>query len=284
MDLQRYLPHASLAALVDHLWHVSDAPVHARERILPSGTMELVFNLAEDEVRIYGDVGSDTCRRHSGAVACGVFSRFFVIDTREHACMMGVHFKPGGAFPFLRRLPALELADSHRDLAAIWGDKAPRLRQRLRGARTVQERFVLLEAALLEELRFAVRGHRVIQPALQALAAPGASAARLAAQANLSHRRLIQLFSQEVGSTPKLFQRLRRFQQGLQLARARSTPGNPRGALLAQRAGYCDQSHWIRDCVAFAGLTPAQYASLFTDLVKGDHLPLLADSAAGLDG
>jgi AraC-like DNA-binding protein len=211
-----------------------------------------------------------------------VFSRFFVIDTHDHACMIGVHFKPGGAFPFLRGLPALELAGSHRELAALWGDKAPRLRQLLRRARTVQERFVLLEAALLGELGLAGPCHRAIQPALQALSEQGPSVTQLAAQANLSHRRLIELFSQQVGSTPKLFQRLQRFQRALHLTRARLAEARLPGALLAQRAGYCDQSHWIRDCVAFAGLTPAQYATQFTPLVKGDHVPLLTESAVAL--
>jgi AraC-like DNA-binding protein len=283
MELKRHLPRPPLAALVDYLWHLSDAPVHARERILPSGTLELVFNLAEDEVRLYDDLGSGPCRRLPGAVISGVYSRFFVIDTQEHACMMGVHFKPGGAFPFLRRTPALELADSHRELAALWGDEAPRLREQLRAAKTVPERFARLEAALQAELGRAPPGHRVVPPALQALAAPGTPITMLAEQANLSHRRLIQLFGHEVGSTPKLFQRLQRFQRALELTRERSRPSSAT-ARLAQHAGYCDQSHWIRDCVAFSGLTPAQYASQWTGLVKGDHLPLLAEPAVELRG
>ena len=43
---------------------------------------------------------------------------------------MGVHFKPGGAFPFLG-LPAGELADTHVDLEALWGSFANRLRERI---------------------------------------------------------------------------------------------------------------------------------------------------------
>lgn len=284
MDLELHLPRPPLAALVDHLWHLRDAPEHARERILPGGTLELVFNLAEDEVRVYDGAGELPCRRLPGAVVSGVFSRCFVIDTRQHASMMGVHFKPGGAFPFLRRVPALELANSHRELSALWGSKAPRLRERLRSAASVPQRFALLEVALLEELALAAPGHRVIPPAVRALASPGVPITELAAQANLSHRRLIELFSQEVGSTPKLFQRLRRLQRGLALARGSRQLRGSSGAQLAQLAGYCDQSHWIRDCVAFTGLTPAQYASQWTERVKGDHLPLGGRSAADRHG
>jgi AraC-like DNA-binding protein len=281
MKLQRHRPPPPLAGLVDHLWHVSDAPAHARERILPNGTLELVFNLAEDEIRIYDGATAQPSRRLSGSVVSGVFSRFFVIDTREHACMVGVHFKPGGAFPFLRRLPALELADSHSDLVTLWGSKAPLLRERLASALTVQQRFRLLEVALLEELGSAARGHRAIPRAIDDLAATCTSITALAARANLSHRRLIELFSQQVGTTPKLFQRLQRFQRAVELARrdeGASLPGGLGWAQVAQLAGYCDQSHWIRDCVSFSGLTPAQYSSQWTEQVKPYHVPLRGGS------
>lgn len=38
MGFERRPPGPLLAGLVDYLWHVSDAPAHARERILPNGT------------------------------------------------------------------------------------------------------------------------------------------------------------------------------------------------------------------------------------------------------
>jgi AraC-like DNA-binding protein len=282
LNFERHLPQPALAGLVDYLWHVSDAPAHARERILPNGTQELVFNLEEDEVRIYDGLTAQPCRRLSGSVVSGVFSRFFVIDTREHACMLGVHFKPGGAFPFLRGLPAHELADSHLDLATLWGSRAPLLRERLASASSIRQRFQLLEGALLDELRSVGPGHRAIPPAIHALDSNATPITALAAQANLSHRRLIELFNLEVGATPKLFQRLRRFQRALELGR--STEGTrlvgavgarSAWAHIAQYAGYYDQSHWIRDCVAFSGLTPAQYSSQWTGEVKEYHVPLV---------
>jgi AraC-like DNA-binding protein len=282
MHLARHLPPPPLAGFVDHMWHISAAPGHARERILPNGTLELVFNLIEDEVRIYDGLTGEPCRRLSGAVVSGVFSRFFVIDTREHACMLGVHFKPAGAFPFLRRLPALELADAHWDLSLLWGSKAPLLRERLASAATLQQRFQLLEAALLAELGAAAPGHRAIPYALDALGSSRTAITALAAQANLSHRRLIELFSLEVGTTPKLFQRVQRFQRALALARSAdgaaqlgALGAGPSWAQLAQHAGYCDQSHWIRDCLSFSGLTPAQYSSQWTEQAKEFHLPMV---------
>ena len=42
-------PHLPLSRVVSYLWSLRDVPRHERERILPSGTLELVSNLAEDE-------------------------------------------------------------------------------------------------------------------------------------------------------------------------------------------------------------------------------------------
>src|SRR5688572_22765902 len=118
-------PTAALSGWVDKLWCLSDAPCHARERIVPSGTLELVINLYEDEIRIYDTVDAPHCRRLSGAVVSGAYDRFFVIDTREHASVIGVHFTPGGAAPFIG-LPAGALANTHVDLETLWGTSARR--------------------------------------------------------------------------------------------------------------------------------------------------------------
>ena len=99
-------------------------------RILPSGTSELVINLCEDEVRVYDSLQSDRCTRYSGVVVSGPYKGCLMIDPMPHSSIMGVHFKPGGAFPFLGA-PADELADMHLDLETLWGRTAAELRERL---------------------------------------------------------------------------------------------------------------------------------------------------------
>jgi hypothetical protein len=56
---------------VERLWLFSDAPPHSKERIVPSGTVELVINLHEDAVRIYDSAQPHCCKRFSGAVVSG---------------------------------------------------------------------------------------------------------------------------------------------------------------------------------------------------------------------
>src|SRR5262249_18405202 len=128
--------------------------------------VELVINLHEDEIRIYDPAKPQLCRRFSGAVVSGPYSGCFIIDTREHASIIGVHFRPGGAFPFFN-LPVSELADSHGDLATLWGASAVELRERLCAARTAAERFNLLENALTVRLFRRSASHYAVRFALK---------------------------------------------------------------------------------------------------------------------
>jgi hypothetical protein len=106
MQYVRRRPGPLLGAFVDYFWLLSDAPSHVRERILPSGTNELVVNLVDDEIRIYRPGDLVDCTRYSGAVVSGPYHEPFAIDAAQHASIIGVHFKPGGAFRFSLRPPA----------------------------------------------------------------------------------------------------------------------------------------------------------------------------------
>jgi len=269
MFYRSYTPAPPLSDFVDRFWLCSDAPPHRRERILPSGTIELVVNLREDEIRIYDPTHPDRCTRMSGAILSGAYSRFFVIDPLQHASILGVHFKPGGAFPFLGA-PAGELADTHIDIETLWGPPAVELRERLCAAPTPAERFSLMENALLSRLRHPPEHHGAVPAALDAFE-PGGAEVRVrdvARRVGLSQRRFIQVFAAEVGMTPKLYCRVRRFQRARALARK-----TPNWARVAVDCGYFDQSHLIRDFLAFSGLTPADYIRRQSEDVLPNHVP-----------
>jgi hypothetical protein len=97
-----HVPAPPLLQHVNAIWVCNgDAPAHARERVLPDGSAQLVINLREDLIRVYDRHNSDECRSLRGSVVSGARSEFVVIDTAEQACVVGVHFKRGGAAPFL---------------------------------------------------------------------------------------------------------------------------------------------------------------------------------------
>ncbi len=272
MNAFRYSIHAPpppLAGLVDYFWSLRDVPSHSRERVIPSGTLELVINLREDEFRIGRSVGSGeeyACFR--GAIVSGAYGGAFVVETRAHASVVGVHFKPGGAPAFLG-VPAGALANAHVELEALWGRRAVELRDRLRAATRAAERFRILEEALIgcRSRSPNVRGEVAV--ALGRLGAPGVEVNEIARQVQLSHRRFIELFTEQVGMTPKRYSRVRRFQRALRLA---ATHGSPVWAQVALDCGYFDQAHLCRDWVELTGLSPVEFLRLRNVRVKENHV------------
>ncbi|EEF62032.1 helix-turn-helix domain-containing protein [Pedosphaera parvula] len=248
-------PTPPLAEFIERFWYSSDAPTHQKVRIVPSGTIELVFNLDEDDLGFYDTEQSGSCKGFSGAVFSGAHARPLFVDTREH--VMGVHFKPGGAFRFLG-VPASELADTHVDLEVLWGRSTKDLREQLCAAANPAGRFRLLERALVARLENTLEEHRAVRAALNIFGRDAGEARTrdLAAHLGLSQRHFIKVFSNQVGVTPKQFGRVQRFQRALDLTRSSSTPD---WADIAAACGYFDQSHLIHDFQTLSGLSPTEF-------------------------
>ena len=281
MRFRSYKPTGILAGFVDNLWlYEGYQAEHVNERILPTGTMELVINLRENELRIYDAEQPNLCTRFSGAVVSGAYWKGFVSDTEEEAFIMGIHFKPGGAFPFLG-VPSDELAEMHVDLETLWGSSAILLREQLCEPSTALERFQLLEKALIGHLFRPMERHYAVSTALELFGRQTTATVRDAARnIGLSERRFIQVFKAEVGVTPKLFSRVQRFQRARAIIHQQEKAADWAG--LAMECGYFDQSHLIRDFLEFSGLSPAAYLCQYKHFldqnmhIKRYHLPLFS--------
>ncbi len=234
------------------LWlYEAHAVDHAAERLLPTGTVELVINLREDQpdFRL--------------PVVAGPHSESTILDTRHTLSVIGVHFRPGGAFPFLG-MPASELHNQEVALDTLWGARAAELRERLLATRGAEARLSMLERALVGVARTAGR-HPAVAFAVSELtrAAGTRSIGSITDAIGLSPRHFIARFRDEVGLTPKLFARVQRFQQVVR------TVHGAKGVDwldVALGCGYYDQAHFINDFRAFSGFTPSAYLAR-----KGDH-------------
>ncbi len=256
MLFHTHRPRRPLSDFVEIIWlNECPAPAHAMERILPSGEMGLIVSLREDT------------RRYPAAILCGAYSESMVMETAQQIATLGVQFKPGGALPFLR-MPAGELQSTEVSLEALWGSEAGFLRERILSARTPQARMLVAEAALLERCRsfspnaavaFAVREFEALR-----------SVSSVTGELGISSRRSIEIFRREVGLTPKLFCRVRRFQRILRSVHSRARVD---WVEIALRLGYFDQAHFIHDFRTFSGLSPTTY--LAHSRRYQNHVPIL---------
>jgi len=253
-----YVPRPPLSAFVEVLWSCEgDTPTQTTERRLPDGSMEVVITLCDDLIRIYDRRRPDRVYKYHGGVISGAQAEFTLIDTTVHAGAVGVHFKPGGAAPFLPA-PAGALHDAVIPLDVLWGAAATDLREQMLEAKTVENKFHILEQFLLARLAPTPAAYPAVAFALAAFhdVSRRAPIAAVVEQIGLSQTRFIQVFRDTVGLTPKQFCRIQRFQQVLRLL---DSGGPVRWVDLALACGYCDQAHFIHEFRAFTGLTPSAY-------------------------
>jgi AraC-like DNA-binding protein len=252
--IRAHVPAPPLSRFVEVLWYYEGTtPAVGQERVLPLGAMQLL-------VRLGGDHANEAM-----AIVTGIHTQAFVIDKVGRDRLFGIMFRPGGTFPFLP-LPGSELVDQHAPLDAIWGRKIDELREKLEDAPTIEARFAVAERWLGAIMCRPLALHGAVGFALQQLGRGGAEVPRvgdLAEHVGLSKRRFIEVFSDQVGVTPKVFARLQRFQAAL-----KSIPRGPVSwADLALASGYYDQAHFANEFRVLSGMTPSEYHA-----GRGEHL------------
>ncbi len=224
---------------------------------MASGRMGLMINLLDDELRWYSGEQFQTLNRLRGIGLCGTQSRHFAIDAFQQK-MMGVQFRPGGTWPFFEQL-ADEFQDRHISLADIWGNnRAHSLHMQLIETPGISAKFQILMDALAQNAARPFAHHPAVSQALAIFERRPlpSRVVRVAADADVSQKKLIRLFSQQVGYTPKLYLRVTRFQRLLD--RVWAAP-QVDWAQIAAVHGYYDQPHLIRDFREFSGFTPSDY-------------------------
>lgn len=268
-DFRKKVPSWPLSEFVECLWYFQgNTRAHEFERILPDGSVEMVINLQDDRLRVYERHSLALAQTLRGALISGPRSEYCVIDTAQQLSTIGVHFKPGGAFPFLG-MPAVEVRNQQVDLHDLWGTAAADMREEILEAPSVEAKFTVLEKWLLRQAPELERHPAIAYALAEFKPGLGRHVSEITDKVGMTPKRFIQLFQKEVGLTPKLFCRVRRFQKVLHsIGMGRRIEW----ADVAIGCGYFDQAHFIHDFRAFSGLNPSTYVAHRTEHLN--HVPL----------
>ena len=246
------IPGPPLSAFVELFWLYESAVAHPAERLMPTGSMELIVTLRAPKREL---------------LLAGPYSRAALLDTSQPSLVLGAHFRPGGAFPFLN-MPAGELHNLDVTLEDLWGaGTACLLYERLVAAPTPDAKFDVLERTMIAHASTLERKGAVPWAVRQL---KRSSVAEVTHEIGMSNRGFIEAFRRETGYTPKVFARVQRFQRLLRRIHGRDDVDWSDAALAC---GYYDQSHLIRDFRAFADMSPSQYLAARTDHLN--HVPVL---------
>jgi AraC-like DNA-binding protein len=264
-------PAPPLASFIRCFWYWEGAPQpHTRERLMPNGEASIVFNLRDEEMRLYD---ADHPERFTSCGLVGITgarTNCFAIDTATEDCVVGIQFQPGGAFPFFRE-PASAVANQSGPLDDLWRGAAGEIREQLLAAASPDAMFAVLERRMLARLMRPRELHPAIRFARSHIcrAPQVVTVSSVMERIGMSQRRFIEIFRDQIGLTPKAFCRVRRFQRVLENVHRKNAVDWVQVAL---DGGYYDQAHFIHDFQGFSGLTPATYLARATEHLN--HVPM----------
>jgi AraC-like DNA-binding protein len=252
-------PHPALAPYIKLFWYTRNPLAqHGLERVLPTAHLQIVMSLARDYLT---DCNGSMSGHSAASILGGIRSRYQVIDRFDMTELIGVIFRPGGTTPFFP-MSAHDAANTEIGLGDLWGRHEARLRDRLRESGHIGEKFRILDAEFLQRLaqRRATQQPPALSLALTAMhgSDEALTVGGISRRIGLSTRRLSEIFREQVGTTPKLYLRILRFQKAVQQLH-RGT--DVRWMDLALNCGYYDQSHFVNDFREFSGINPTTYSA-----------------------
>jgi len=261
-----HFPAPPLSQFVENMWLVEGFVAdYSREKILPDGAIELIFDLDPQPKAIFEDEGSERFRTVRKAWVSGERTRYIVIGAARNQSMVGIRFRPGGAYPFFG-FPISELSESVTELDLIWGSLVDEIRDQLLEIKLPEERLLRLESFLLRQARRSLEANRLIAFAVHQLQhSPQFLAIRdLANTIGITQKHLISQFEKVVGLRPKSFARVSKFQKVVNLIEQQS---KIEWVAIASECGYYDQAHFIHEFQTFSGLNPSTYLTQ-----RGDYM------------
>lgn len=260
MEYVSLAPEPPLDRFVDDLYCLFGKPRHRRMSVPPMPSAHLYLNFGGPLVLHDSDPAVPSASMPDGWFM-GVWTRRFTVEYPDAVHVVGVHFKPWGASPFLG-VPASELQNAWAPVDDLWRRSLDTIRNRVGEADGPLESLRALEVELLARLAAAPpRGLALVQHTARHLAAAdGAiSIAALANAAGVSGNHLTDQFRSHIGVTPKRVARIYRFARLILSVDARLPVD---WSALALRAGYFDQAHFGKEFKDFTGCTPTQFLAL----------------------
>lgn len=250
-------PSASLSPYVKSYWMIENILSQGREhiqRIVPTGLLELSFHLGD---KPKSSDTSKTIAEHS--VITGHINQCFDITITGRLSLFSIYFYPHGLALFLD-VPVKELNNQTIPLKYLVRKDVNELEEQLASTLSFHGRIKRVERFLHRRLMQNTKkspDSRINSSIQRINHMKGmVDIHDLASEACLTRRQFERIFREDVGTSPKQFLKIVRFQHALQIHAA-----NKKKSLteLAFDCGYYDQSHMIGDFVQMSGKSPKEY-------------------------
>jgi AraC-like DNA-binding protein len=170
-------------------------------------------------------------------------------------CMFKILFQPGGMNRLLG-MPMSLFANTYEETTAVLGNDVKQLREQIYNAQNLAEMARFSDEFLLRQL---TKTKLQLLPIDYTIKHPYfhlRSIDQLAADACLSTRQFERKFLERIGVSPKIYQRLIRFNHAIKL---KNTYPSRKWIDITYACGYFDQMHLLRDFKQFTGTVPSHF-------------------------
>jgi AraC-like DNA-binding protein len=234
-----------------YLGYQQDTPVPARRRESPAAELVVIVSRA-DGFRAQATPGADGLSAYSSFVA-GLHDRPTWTEHRGRQFGVQIRLDPLAAFSVFG-VPMHELGNRIVELSDLIGTDAERWAEQIGEVEPWPARFDVLDRLLADRMAVGPSPSPEVAWAWRTMRRAGGAVrvTDLAAGVGRSHRYLIALFREQIGTTPKIAARVLRYERAARLL----ARGGVSLAQVAAGCGYADQSHLTREFTTFAGMTP----------------------------
>ncbi len=253
-EFQVIQPSLLLAPYVKHYWFLkAEADADAQQRIISDGYISLVFHRGAQMNYASNNVLQER------AFISGQSTEYSDFIRTGNTDMICITFQPHGARMFFQ-LSMNELFNQSISVDSLGLPELKELDDRLMNTYDRRDCISLIESFLLNRFSQSKEyNFRRMATAIQAINQGESDIDLLAQTSCLSPKQFRRVFAEYVGSNPKDFLRIIRFQRSLHIMQT-----FPQDSLtdLTFKCGFYDQPHFIREFKYFTGYTPSEYISI----------------------
>jgi len=244
-------PSQLLTPYVKHYWLLKTAGDHtALARTVPTGMMSLIFHRGSRLLSVH------EAEFHPRAFLSGHDRTFADLRYDGQINMISVVFHPAGIRAFFH-LPMNKITGLRLTPEDMGDKELSLLEDSLTSTENDRLCILLIEQFLWKRLtRLAEHNLKRIETTIHLINSGHTDITSLADAACLSRKQFNRIFSEHVGSNPKEFSRIIRFQRALYIL---ETTPQISFTSLAYECGYFDQSHMVKEFKLLSGYTPSEY-------------------------
>lgn len=254
ISIKKFYPRTKpIKKLVKYFW-VFEKPglTTLCHKLLPVNNIDIIFNLLSPMTFVKNGMSNETS---DNIYFRGITNKHIIIKQQGAVLTLGASFFPAGFYPFFR-IPVSEFRNEILGLDTILKNSVNEIEAKLRGSDSISRKIELLEEFFLELLDQSALLDLNTYNLLHLFYSTDLSINDFCLKNSVHPRTFERLFNKYIGTTPKLFSRLCRFQVLLNNLINRQEKNL---TTLAHEFEFFDQPHFIKDFESFTGSSPSKF-------------------------